>query len=294
MKDNNTINLDFNSGKGKGLSVGIMIAVFIAIIIFSKAILIVSAGERAVIFNSFTGVEQRSLGEGFHLLIPGIQTPTVYNVRTQTYTMVSGDTKYDRYASEGLTCLTSDGQKIVMDMSVRFNLIPEKVWELHQRVGPGYEERIIIPEVRSVVRNTIAEQPVMAVYSEKRAEIQHEIQDKLEETLGKYDINLSEVLIRNVNFSEEFANAVEMKQVALQEAERMEYVLQKEEKEKERRIIEAEGEAKAITKKGEALRANPLLIQYNYVQKLSPNVKAVITDQASIMKFPEALLKENQ
>ena len=192
---------------------------------------------------------------------------------------------------EPLVSLTSDGQKITMDMSVRYNLIPEKVWKLHQQVGPYYVEKIIKPEVRSVARNTVSIYPVLAVYSEKRMEIQNLIQENLRKTLEKYDINLSEVLIRNVKFSDEFARAIEMKQVALQESERMKYVLQKQRQEKERKIIEAEGEAEAIKEKAAALRANPQLIQYEYVQKLTPGIKAIITDQTSIMNFPEDLLK---
>ena len=65
----------------------------------------------------------------------------------------------------------------------------------------------------------------------------------------------------------------------------MQYVLQKEQQEKARKIIEAEGEAKSMEIRGRALAANPRLIQYEYVQKLAPGIKAVITDQRTIMNF---------
>ena len=292
MKDDNLVNLNFQNNQFKGVSIGIIIAIFIALIVLSKAILIVNAGERVVIFNSIKGVEERTLSEGLHFLIPGIQNPIAYSVRTETYTMASDETtRRDRNTDEALKCLTSDGQKITMDMSVRYNLIPEKVWQLHQKVGQYFEQKIIRPEVRSVVRNTISAYPVIQVYSEKRQVIQDEIQSKLRTSLEKYDINLSEVLIRNVKFTDEFAKAIEMKQVALQESERMKYILAKERQEKERRIISAQGEAAAIREKGAALRANPLLIQYEYVQKLTPGITTIITDQTSIMNFPEDLLK---
>jgi len=295
MKDSNVVNMDFNSGPLKGMSIGLIFLIILAIIVLSKAILVVEAGERAVVMNKISGVEERSLGEGMHFLIPGIQEPTIYSVRTHTYTMAQeGNTSVRSRDDAPLVSLTSDGQKITMDMSVRYNLIPEKVWKLHQKVGPYYEEKIVRPEVRSVVRNTISSYPVLAVYSEKRMEIQNTIQEQLRETLENYDINLSEVLIRNVKFSDEFARAIEMKQVALQESERMKYVLEKQRQEKKRKIIEAQGEAEAITEKGKALRANPQLIQYEYVQKLTPGIKAVITDQASIMNFPADLLKNSK
>lgn len=294
MRNDNVVNFDFQSGKFKGLSAGLIILVVIALIVISRAILVVNAGERVVIFNSFSGVEERTLGEGMHFLLPGIQNPIRYSVRTETYTMASGDGMNGRRSDDALKCLTSDGQKITMDMSVRYNLIPEKVWKLHQKVGPYYDQKIIRPEVRSVVRNTIAEYPVIQVYSEKRNDIQQQIQAKLRESLALYDINLSEVLIRNVKFTDEFARAIEMKQVALQEAERMKYVLEKERQEKERKIIEARGDAEAIREKAAALRANPQLIQYEYVRKLTPGIKTIITDQPAIMNFPENLLEQGE
>jgi len=89
--------------------------------------------------------------------------------------------------------------------------------------------------------------------------VQNEIQDKVKLELAKFFINAPESLIRSVTFSEEFSKAIEQKQVALQEAERMKYILDKERSEKQRKIIEAEGEASAISKKCAALRANPQL-----------------------------------
>ncbi len=291
MKGENVVNMNFSNGPAKGMSIGLIAVILLAIIVLSKAILIVDAGERAIVMNKITGMEERTLGEGMHFLIPGIQEPTIYSVRTQTYTMATEDGRNAKRSDDALVSLTSDGQKITMDMSVRYNLIPDKVWKLHQQVGPSYEEKIIMPEVRSVVRNTISTYPVLAVYSEKRMEIQNLIQEQLKGTLENYDINLSEVLIRNVKFSEEFARAIEEKQVELQKKEKMTYVLQREELEKQRKIIEAQGEAQAIKEKGAALKANPQLIQYEYVQKLTPGIKTVITDQTSIMNFPEDLLK---
>jgi len=67
----------------------------------------------------------------------------------------------------------------------------------------------------------------------------------------------------------------------------MKYELEREELEKQRKIIEAQGEAEAIRLKGQALARNPALIQYEYVQKLSPNVQAIITDGKTIMSIGE-------
>ncbi|MDD3149380.1 MAG: prohibitin family protein, partial [Candidatus Gastranaerophilales bacterium] len=193
---------------------------------------------------------------------------------------------------DGVECLTADGQKVKLNLSVIYNLEASEVWRLHQEIGQTYLVKVLRPQVRSISRSIVSSYPVMDLYSEKRLAVQQDIQDKLKKELKKYHINIQEVLIRTVTFSDEFAKAVEQKQVALQEAERMRYVLQKEESEKQRKIIEAQGEAEAIGTKGSALKANPLLIQYEYVNKISPGIKTIITDQNAIMNFPDSMFEK--
>lgn len=291
MSNDNNVNLNFNPHKFKNFSPFVIVLIFAALIFLSKTILIVDAGKRAIVFNSLSGMEERTLGEGIHFLIPGIQNPTTYNVRTQTYTMSAKSDEGHYRGDDAIECLTADGQKIKLDLSLVYNLIPDKVWELHKKIGPSFLEKIIRPNVRSIARNIIANYTVTELYSGDRTKLQNEILENVKTQLKKDDINVSETLIRNVIFSEEFSNAIEQKQVALQEAERMKYVLQKERREKERKIIEAEGEAVAISKKGKALRANPILVQYAYVEKLTPGIKTIVTNQASILSFPKDLLE---
>ena len=294
MTNENVINMNFNSKKFKGIPFWIIILVVIGFIFLSNAVLIVNAGHRAIVFNSLIGVEKRTLGEGIHLLIPGIETPTVYSVRTETYTMSASQNEGQQQGDDAIDCLTSDGQKIKLDLSVIYNLIPEKLWELHKQIGPYYLDKIIRPSVRSIARNTIANYSVTELYSGNRDKLQDEISLKVKNELDKYYINSTETMIRNVIFSEEFSKAIEQKQVAMQDAERMKYVLAKENSEKQRKIIEAEGQAAAISKKGAALKANPLLIRYEYVDKIAPGVKTIITNQSSILNFPGDLLKDEK
>lgn len=294
MSNENVINMNFNSKKFNGISSWMLIAAVIGFIFLSQAVLIVNAGHRAIVFNSFIGVEKRTLGEGIHILVPGIETPTVYSVRTETYTMSARSDEGQLQGDDAIECLTSDGQKIGLDVSVIYNLIPDKLWELHKQIGPYYVDKIIRPSVRSIARNTIANYTVTELYSGDRDKLQNEISEKIKTELNKYYINSSETMIRNVIFSEEFSKAIEQKQVAMQDAERMKYVLAKENSEKQRKIIEAEGQAAAISKKGAALRANPLLIKYEYVEKITPGIKTIITNQSSILNFPGDLLKDKE
>jgi prohibitin 2 len=199
--------------------------------------------------------------------------------------MSASENEGDKQGNDALTALSADGQKVHIDISVRYHLDPDYVWQIHDQIGPNYVEKIIRPEAQTVVRNIISSYTVTQLYSSARQTISNQMKEQMEKGLGKYHLTLDELLVRNIGFSDAFAAAIEQKQVALQEAERMKYVLQKEESEKTRKIIAATGEAESIRRKAVALKQNPQLIQYEYVQKLAPNVKAVITDQKTLMNF---------
>ena len=135
----------------------------------------------------------------------------------------------------------------------------------------------------------VSEYPVLDVYSGKRMLIQSAIEKSLRESFKKSFITCEEVLLRNVQFSREFQQAIENKQIAQQDAQRMKYVLEKQELEKKRKIIEAEGESESLRLKGKALADNPSLIQYEYIKLLAPNVQAIVTDQNTIFNFSDFL-----
>jgi len=274
----------------------IIVAIIIALLlmtVFFKIYVVVDPGERAVIFNKLTGGLRVTPSEGFYLLVPFVETVVVYDVKVKTYTMsgilFEGEVKGD----DALQALTSDGQTVSLDLSVRFHPLTEKLVNLHKEIGVDYVNKVVRPQVRAIARLTVSEFNVIEVYSGKRQLIQERIAEKLRTLFAKNYIVLDEVLLRNVKFSPEFQKAIENKQIAQQEAQRMKYVLEQQEMEKKRKIIEAEGDAEAIRIKGKALAENPKLIQYEYVQKLSPNIQAIITDQNTIINLSD-FLKEKK
>jgi len=271
------------SGSIKPWLLGYLLLAGFVTVSLTGVMVVVPAGERAAVFNCFSGVEKHTLSEGTHLLIPIVETPVKYEVRTQTYTMSGIEDEGAKRGDDALTALSADGQKVKIDVSVRYHLIPEDVWQLHDQIGPNYIEKIIRPEAQTVIRNVVSEYTVTRLYSSSRQEIQDQMKEQMEKGMQKYHISLDEVLVRNIGFSDAFANAIEQKQVALQEAERMKYVIQREEAEKQRKVIAATGDAAAIRLRAQALKQNPQLIQYEYVQKLAPNIKAVIADQKVLM-----------
>ena len=275
--------------KNMGKYIVIALIAFVLLIFIFKIYIIVEPGERAVIFNKYTGNMRVTPSEGFFLLVPMIEEPTVYDVKVKTYTMSAVSFEGEIRGDDALQALTADGQNVYLDISIRYHPDMKRLVNLHKEIGVDYANKVIRPQVRSVVRLVVSAFPVIDVYSAQRMKIQGEVEKQLASALLRNYITLDEVLLRNVRFTDEFQKAIENKQIAQQEAQRMKYVLERQEQEKKRKIIEAEGEAESLRLKGRALAENPALIQYEYVKLLSPNIQAIITDQNTIFNFSEFL-----
>jgi len=263
-----------------------LIVIFVLIFMF-KIYIVVDPGERAVIFNKATGNLHITPNEGFYFLIPLIEEPTVYDVKAKTYTMSIAALEGEIKGDDSLQALTSDGQNVLLDISVRYHPDVNNLDKLHRRIGVDFVNKVLRPQVRSIVRMIVSEYPVLDVYSGKRMLIQSEIEKGLRASFKKSFIIFDEMLLRNVQFSKDFQQAIENKQIAQQEAQRMIFVLEKQEMEKKRKIIEAEGESESLRLKGKALADNPSLIQYEYIKLLSPNIQAIVTDQNTIFNFSD-------
>ncbi|HSQ35529.1 MAG TPA: prohibitin family protein [Candidatus Binatia bacterium] len=270
---------------GKSILIGVI--VIVVLIFMFKIYIVVDPGEKAVIFNKATGNLRVTPNEGFYFLVPLIEEPTVYDMRARTYTMSIAQLEGEIRGDDSLQALTADGQTVLVDISVRYHPDGDNLDKLHRRIGIDYVNKVLRPQVRSIVRMVVSEYPVLDVYSGKRQLIQIQIEKAMRESFQKSYIVCEEMLLRNIQFSREFQQAIENKQIAQQEAQRMKYVLEKQELEKKRKIIEAEGDAESLRLKGKALADNPGLIQYEYVKLLAPNIQAIVTDQNTIFNFSD-------
>ena len=274
--------------RGGGFPWAIVLPLIIVAWLLLQSFVVVGAGERAVIFNRFRGVQNGELGEGLHFLLPFVQYPTIYDVKTQTYTMSADKNESNSTignASDALTALTSDGLPVSLELSVQFHPDPAHIDRLHENIGPLYIDRVVRPQTRSHVRMVVSQYTVTDVYGARRAKIIEEINTRLRDLFKQNDIVLENALLRDVSFSPQFQQAIEEKQVAQQQVQRMTYVLDQADKERRRRIIEAEGEAQSIRLKARALASNPQLTQYEYVEGLPDNVRTVVTDNRTIINM---------
>lgn len=205
------------------------VALILLLLFGGKMFLIIDAGERGVIFKPYTsGLDKENIyGEGFHIIAPW-NNMYVYGVREQQ-------------RDEPMDVLDKSGLSISMDITVRFNPIFNEIGFLYEQFGINYINVLVVPEVRSTVRQVAGRYTAEEIYSTKRAEVEKAIIDETKEVLSKNYIQMKALLIRSINLPEQIKTAIESKLKQEQEALAYEYRLKSETSEAERRRIEAEG-----------------------------------------------------
>lgn len=148
------------------------------------------------------------------------------------------------------------------------------------------------------MRDAVAKYRVEEVYSTRRTEITQEITDKMRQKLAENGIILVDFVLRNITFTPEYAQSIEQKQIAEQQAQQARFVVEQKKQEAQQaievargqaesariraqgeadaRIIEAKAEAEALRLIAEALQENPDLLTYQYITKLAPNIQVML------------------
>jgi len=194
---------------------------------------VVHPGERAVIFRKFTtGLDKKHVYQpGFYIIAPWNEF-YIYDIREQS-------------REETMDILDKNGLSINVDVTVRFNPTYDKIGYLHEKFGPGYVNVLIIPEVRSAVRNIMGKYIAEEIYSTKRTEVERQIINQTREVLKDNFIDMKALLIRSIKLPERIRQAIDAKLQQEQEALAYQFKLEKEKSEAERKRIEAEGIARA-------------------------------------------------
>lgn len=226
----------------------------------------------------FGKVRNDVLQSGLHFVNPLISVERM-NIRTQVYTMSKIATEGAVGRDDAITSLTKEGLSVDLDVSVWFHLETEKAAIVYRDIGPNYVVTIVRPAIRTAIRNATAYYLVSEIYSEKREKFVKDIIEILKKDLEIRGIVVENVLLRNIQLPPKVKNAIDEKIAAEQEAQKMQFVLMKEEKEAERRRIEAEGIARA-----QKIISNSLTNQYlqwYYIQTMkelvnSPNNTVLI------------------
>lgn len=207
---------------------------FIVVMALSSSLFYtISATERAVLFYPFgKGLDKDNIvGPGTHLKAPWNDVYT-YKVNEMS-------------SEENMDMLDKNGLSIHIDITVRYYPIPDKIGYIHEQFTKDYESVLVIPEVRSTVRQVMGRYTAEEIYSTKRAEVENAIKGETELILNRNNVHATAVLIRSIQLPEQIKSAIESKLQQEQEALAYQFRLDKEKSEAERKRIAAEGESRA-------------------------------------------------
>lgn len=242
----------------------IIVILVIAVLLLAASIVIVDAGFTGV-YSLFGKVKDRELASGLHLVNPFAKIIPM-SIRTEEYTMSIAVGEGKKIGADAISALTKEGLNVDLDITVLYRLNQDDASSVYKDVGLNYEEKIIRPAIRSSIREVIAQYEAKDIYSEKRQEAAQKILENLIAKLEPRGIVMEDILLRNVKLPRDLENAIQEKLRAEQEAEKYDFLLDKEKKEKERKVIEAEGQRDAQKIINQSLSTNYLY--YLYINEL--------------------------
>jgi regulator of protease activity HflC (stomatin/prohibitin superfamily) len=211
-------------------------AVFAILGLTSSAVVQVDAGEVGV-QSVFGKVQTSTLNSGLNFVNP-LAKVVVFDAKTQNYTMSSVHDEGDKAGDDAIRVLTADGLEVVVDLTVLFRIIPSEAPRVLREIGEDYKDKVVRPITRTMIRDNAVYYDAVALYSLKRNEFQQRIYQDIEKNFKKRGLVLEQLLIRNINLPTSVKTTIESKINAEQDAQKMQFVLQKEKQEAERKRVD--------------------------------------------------------
>jgi regulator of protease activity HflC (stomatin/prohibitin superfamily) len=291
----------------------------IVAVVVVAALLLTSAGagmvfiqpeERGIVISAVApeGYRPTALPPGLHWVIPFAESVITYPISRQTYTMSIAAEEGAIKGDDSVSARTADGQEVLIDASVIFSIDPDRVIDVHIAWQNRYDTDLVRPLARGIIRDEAAQFGVEEIVSSKRQELIDGIRSRLTARLEDNGVQLDEFVLRNITFTPEYAASVEQKQIAEQQAEQARLTVEQRRQEAEQarqvaqgqadaaviaaegrakaRVIEAEAEAEALQKIAAALRDNPEVLTFEYIDKLAPGIQVMLVPSNSPYLLP--------
>jgi regulator of protease activity HflC (stomatin/prohibitin superfamily) len=244
----------------------VFVLTFLVVYLSPSMFVSIQSGYVGVLYLRFLGGTQtdRIMGEGLKI-IPPWDRVFLYSVRVQEY-------KHE------MPVLTKEGLSVRLHVSIRYHPETEMVGMLHKRVGPGYRDKVVVPEVEAALRTIMGEFTMPQVYGSERGLVQKVINDSLEHVSQKF-VKVDGIVLRSVELPQKVKEAIEEKMTWQELAEAYQYKLDRETKEAQRKAIEADGVKKYNNIINSSL--TPSLLKWRGIEAskelaTSPNAKTIV------------------
>ena len=226
MREPFTIEHSVGGGRTFMRGAGMLLLLIIGVIIAISSTSCVRTGHVGVV-SIFGRVTGRTLSEGIHLVNPAANV-TELSIKTQEI-------------KEKAAVPSKEGLIMGLEASILYHLDPARAATVYQQMGPTYADILLIPTFRSAIRAITAGNTAASLYSDGREGIAQQILEDVRRQVAPRGVIVENVLLRDLQLPETLKHAIEAKQQAQQEAQRMEFVLQREKQEAERKRVEAGG-----------------------------------------------------
>lgn len=260
--------------KNMGRLIGLL---FILLGVLFACIVQINVGEVGVKVL-FGKVQKDVLNSGLHFINPLLDVRRV-DIKTQNYTMSGVNDEGEKSGDDAIKVLASDGLEVTIDLTVLYRVIASETPKLLSETGQDYKDKIVRPLTRTKIRDNAVYYQAIELFSSRRDEFQQRIYKSIEVNFKERGLLLEQLLVRNITLPNSVKASIESKINAEQDAKKMEFVLQKERQEAERKRVEAQGIADYQRIINTGLTDNQL--QYEQIQAikelaLSQNAKIVM------------------